>query len=466
MKTFITFLLIILIYANASAQCYIKIAAGDSHTLAIRIDGTLWAWGRNDYGQLGDGSTVNKNTPTQIGLDNNWQQIDAFGYQSIALKTDGSLWGWGRNDYGQVGDGNHGNGVINSIPTRVGIDTDWVVIDAGGTFAIKNNGSLWGWGFNETGKLGTGESGPHYTPVQIGIATDWSDVSSGPHQVLAVKTNHTLWGWGLNKNGSLAIGPPSQSAYITIPTQTGNNTADWQKVEVGSCCDSKMIKIDSSLWAMGLGYHGNLGNGTFTDVNTPTRIGIDNDWSTISTYNHSCALKVDGKFWIWGANYQGQLGDGTLTNKSNPVQLGNETWLSAEAGLLHTVAIAGDHSLYAWGWNNYGQLGDGTFIDKIVPIQIGTPCPLSIVAFETLGDLKAYPVPTKDKVILQYMLTDEAVVTTTISNNLGQLLYSTITNKNVGNQHEPIDLMPYAKGVYFITIYTNNLRNTVKVIKQ
>jgi alpha-tubulin suppressor-like RCC1 family protein len=133
----------LLFTVNNFAQCWKEIAAGSCHSVAIKADGTLWAWGLNDKGQLGDGMTINKNIPTQIGTDNDWAVIDAEGSNSLALKIDGTLWSWGNNITGQIGDGNFGAGLINTTPTQIGQDNDWVKIACARTFAIKSNGTLW-----------------------------------------------------------------------------------------------------------------------------------------------------------------------------------------------------------------------------------------------------------------------------------------------------------------------------------
>src|SRR3989344_1483851 len=124
-----------------------QISARYKHTIAIKSDGTLWAWGYNLYGQLGDGTTSQRNSPVQIGTDNNWVSISAGGYHTIAIKSDGTLWAWGSNDYGQLGDGTM---VDKTTPAQIGTDANWVSISAGDyhTIALKSDGTLWAWGRN------------------------------------------------------------------------------------------------------------------------------------------------------------------------------------------------------------------------------------------------------------------------------------------------------------------------------
>lgn len=470
MKTLKTIVLIffIILSQNAVSQCWKEVAAGINHTLAIKTDGTLWAWGLNDKGQLGDGTTVNKNVPTQIGTDTDWAIIDAEYYNSIALKTNGTLWAWGENEFGQIGNGNFGNGVISNTPTQIGIHTDWVKISSGGhrTYALKSDGTIWGWGNNLEGHLGIGNTNPHYTPFQIGTATDWLDINAGLNQILAIKTNHTLWGWGLNISGSLAIGPSFEPSVITLPTQTGNNTADWQKINVGGCCNSKMIKTDGSLWAMGAGSFGNLGNGDTQDLNTPTKIGIDTDWKMITNNNHSCALKNNGNLWAWGINFQGQLGDGTNNNSSTPTHVATDLfWKNVVTGLFHTVAITSDGSLYTWGSNNLGQLGDGTFENRNTPTLIGNSCTLSTTGFNTFTSIQVYPNPATNVTTVHYTLKEKSTITFTITNTLGQIVYKQNKTSILGENQESIDLSSFSSGVYYISLQTTNEQNTIKVIK-
>lgn len=471
MKTTNIFLIVLFIIfiQNAYAQCWSQIAAGQYHTLAIKSDGTLWAWGNNDNGQLGDGTAVNKSIPTQIGTDTDWALIDAFYWNTFAIKTDGSLWGWGNNSNGQLGDGNFGSNLYYNSPTRIGLETNWVKITTSSvtTFGLKSNGTIWAWGYNLDGRLGTGDFINHYTPVQVGNDTDWADINAGGNQVLALKSNHTLWGWGLNKSGSLAIGPESETNLIITPTQTGNNTSDWQKIEVGGCCSSKMIKTDGSLWAMGLGSNGNLGNGSILNANSPTQIENVTNWDVIATSNHSCAIKANGTLWSWGLNFAGELGDGSFNNRNIPNQIGlDKTWLIVKTGDYHTVALSDDYTLYAWGYNNKGQLGDGTLQTRTTITQIGNACPLAVADFKSFSAVRAVPNPTANQTALYFVAQVATSFTVSVSNVLGQNIYTQTGQSTLGENREFIDLTSLSAGVYYVTINTQGQQNVVKVVKK
>lgn len=444
------------------SQCWTQVAAGHSHTLGIKSDGTLWAWGLNDRGQLGDGTTINKNEPVQIGTDTDWWKIDAEGYNSLALKTNGTLWSWGSNNAGQIGDGNFGSTINVTSPLQIGTDSDWVVIEAARAFAIKNDGTLWGWGKNDQGHLGTGDTNPYYTPVQIGSDNDWADVSSGGNQTLAIKTNGTLWGWGLNHSGSLGIGPVSN--FVMEPTQTGNNSADWAKISVGGCCSSKMIKTDGTLWAMGNGNQGNIGDGLWTDVNSPTQIGTDTDWNQVAVSNHTLALK-NNHLWTWGYNGAGQLGNGNLLNSNNSGQVGIGEWQDIATGVNSSVAIDAAGSLYTWGWNNQGQLGDGTFADKNVPTLIGFACTLKNAAFNFRDAVNFAPNPVSDYAKIRYYLKQTSTVEIKVTSLAGRVVFEKCQDGLIGDNQFSLDLTHYTTGLYLLTLKTAAGSATVKVIK-
>jgi len=194
MKKYLLFLLLLVMQLNA--QCWEKIATGYRHTIAIKDDGTLWGWGANWRGQLAQNpDELEFTSPVQISYDNNWKEIDCGVDHSIAVKTDGTLWGWGYNLHGQVGIGEDTEEIFEL--RQIGTDNNWKSIFCGhvNTFAIKNDGTLWGWGGN-SGCLGDGTMTEKNSPVQIGTDTDWEMIASASTHTLGIKTDGTLWAWG------------------------------------------------------------------------------------------------------------------------------------------------------------------------------------------------------------------------------------------------------------------------------
>ena len=365
MKKIVLLLLFTISSFFANAQCWKEISAGwNNHTLAIQPDGSLWAWGANNSGSIGDGTTTLRNIPVQIGSATNWLKVDAGRNCSSAIKSDGTLWTWGVNSSGQLGDGTT---TSKSSPTQIGTGTDWSIcaIAESHTLAIKTDGTLWAWGFNGSGQLGNNSTTNATAPIQIGTETNWAKIDGGQNFSVAIKTDGTLWGWGVGtRNGS--------SSSNLVPTQIGSDT-NWSKIATGSV-HTIAIKTDGTLWTWGSNFTGQLGNNSTTANSTPTQVGVATNWLNIAGgTEYSVASTTAGTFWAWGRNVYRNLGDGTTINRLLPVQIGTETdWTKVSAGESHTIGLKNNRSRQVWGDNAVGQFGNGTAISSAVPVLVGT----------------------------------------------------------------------------------------------
>ena len=329
-----------------------QLSAGPYASMGVKTDGTLWGWGANGQGNLGNGAVANISSPVQIGLLTNWKQVVTSQSQSLAVKTDGTLWAWGFNNHGQVGN----NSVSSySSPIQIGALTNWKQVAIGGTnngsdlfqsFGIQSNGTLWAWGNNAFGYLGNNTITSYSSPIQVGTLTNWRYVAASVNHVAAVKTDGTLWAWGYNALGGLGNG---SIAYYSSPIQVGALTT-WQYVACGYQ-STYGIQSNGTLWAWGQNNIGNLGNGTTSYYSSPIQIGALTNWKYVSasnsfnnitsnSYSGAGAIKTDGTLWVWGNNGNGQLGIGNTTNYSSPIQVGTlTTWKTIQVG-YQVLAIA------------------------------------------------------------------------------------------------------------------------------
>jgi len=344
------------------------IAAGWMHTVALKADGTLWAWGHNVYGQLGNGDIFSRSTPTPVAGGATWTTIAAGAIHTVALMTGGTLWTWGSSMDGQIGDGAKTG---RPTPTQIATGTTWRAIAAGTdhTIAVRSDGTLWGWGLNDDGQLGAGTMpGPELAPTQIGTGTTWNTVAAGWKYTIALKSDGTLWAWGMNADGQLGDGTIS-SRETPTPIAGG---ATWRAIAAG-WTHTIALKSDGTLWAWGKNADGQLGDGTISSRNTPTPIAGGATWSAIAAgANHSLAIRTDGTLWAWGSNTNGEIGDGTVnTLRPTPTQIGiGTTWSAVAGGFHHTIALKSDGTVWVWGENGEGKLGDATTTDRFIPTLI------------------------------------------------------------------------------------------------
>lgn len=347
---------------------YLGVSGGLEHTLAIKQDGTLFAWGRNQTGQLGDGTFLDRTTPTAIGTSKIWKKVVAGDYHAIGLRTDGTLWAWGRNLNGQLGTGNSAS---TNVPVPVGTEADWVDV-AAGTYhsaAVKSDGTVWTWGRNTVGQLGLGDNVDRFDPQKVVTATNtWVAVAAGADHTVVLNASGALWGWGNNFSGQLGLGTNTNTLSpmaVVDPNAAavaaGASPTRWSAVAAGGA-HTLAIQTNGRLYAWGSNLKGQLGNGLGVDSNVPTRVGTDGDWASVSAgREHSAATRIGGTLWVWGGNGDAQLGNGTFTSQVVPSQVGSSAnWAKVGTGPFTTFAVATDGLLWGWGRNAEGQQGNGT----------------------------------------------------------------------------------------------------------
>ena len=329
---------------GGTTWCQVSVA--DFHTAAVKTDGTLWTWGSSSRGALGTNSEVNRSSPgTTAGGGTTWCQASAGRRGSAAVKTDGTLWTWGDNPFGQLGDGTK---VSRSSPgTTAGGGTTWCQVSSGGyrTAAIKTDGTLWTWGNNAWGALGNNCASERSSPgTTAGGGTTWCNVSVnyGTH-AMGIKTDGTLWTWGSNFKGELGN---NSVVNRSSPGTTAGGGSNWKQA-VPSVQHSAAIKSDGTLWTWGYNYSGQLGDNSTVSRSSPgTTVGGGTTWCAVAaggsgTSGATAGIKTNGTLWTWGNNLCGRLGSNTIAGRSSPGTTagGGTTWCSVCASYGHMAAL-------------------------------------------------------------------------------------------------------------------------------
>ena len=340
------------------------------------VSGELWMWGADGAGRLGVGTAyATKTSPVQVGALDTWTQVFVSSKNTtFATQSDGTLWAWGRNNFGSLG---HGDVIYKSSPVQSGVDTDWGDAKLAGHWdvgAIKSDGTLWTWGRDSNGSLGRGTKDVRLsTPTQLGSDTDWYKISNDGGQFLALKTDGTLWGWGLNQFGQLGTGTVIN---FSSPVQIGAST-DWVEIQTGLNF-SGAIKSDGTLWTWGASPWGQNGRGNLISISSPVQVGALTDWSLLTGQGYNmAAIKTDGTIWAWGkGNPGGGVGDGFSINRSSPVQLGALTdWyfvnMGVGSGSGRGIAMKTDSTVWVWGDGQGYGLGLSDLIRRSSPVQLG-----------------------------------------------------------------------------------------------
>lgn len=377
--------------ANAAAMTgFTQVSISGAFTCALKTDGTVWCWGNNAAGKLGDGTTTNRNRPVQVSALTGVTSVEA-GYDfTCALKSNGTVWCWGTNGNGQLGNGTTTN---SSTPVQVTGLTNATQLATGPGHAcvVKNDATVACWGWNVNHMLGDGTVTSRTTPVSVSGITTAIQVRAGSWNtcVLLVDQTITCWGSGSQMRGS---GGSGSASVKTSPT--GISGVTMMSNSKGQHICSKLTDETVKCW--GYNDHGQVGDNTQVDKNSPVVIPELAGVNAISTNNHtSCAIKADQTVLCWGWGGWNQLGNGSTADKFVPTAVPNVTGVTQiSAGYTHTCVVLADTSIQCWGKNDSGELGDGTTTSRSLAVTVLAPAvtlapPSSIAVTATASTAKS-----------------------------------------------------------------------------
>ncbi|RNL60735.1 hypothetical protein EFK50_20740 [Nocardioides marmoriginsengisoli] len=370
--------------ANVAPAVPVAVGAGGQFSCRTDADQKLWCWGYNESGQLGINGTIGdgpgKLTPQQVGTATDWSGITTGNNNLITERHACALrgtdaWCWGSDKNGEIGAGGTAAGNT-AVPVKVVGGLSWAKLDAGwnSTCGVTTTGALYCWGKNDQGQLGIGSASVNdvNAPARVGVANDWTSVSTGYNFGCAIKATGTLWCWGANHRGQLGTGGTTSTS---APVQVGTAT-DWSKVRVGYgyTCG---IRTNGTLWCWGITDGGSLGNGetandTAKDVLAPVQVGTATNWSDVTAGSgQTCAVNTAGQLWCWGKNGNGQVGNNSLADQGTPIRIGTASnWETVSAGDTHTCGVQTDGDIFCWGANTKGQLGNNSTAQSRVPVGV------------------------------------------------------------------------------------------------
>tara|TARA_B100000427_G_scaffold325367_1_gene332098 strand:- start:65 stop:1222 length:1158 start_codon:yes stop_codon:yes gene_type:complete len=351
-------------------QAYNKINQGSIWEYSSSVN-SFFIWGRNQFGELGQNSPANSNLSSPTQIPGSWSEITSFSgsYSIGGIKTDRTWWAWGKNQYGQLGQNQ--KDVHYSSPVQIPGTWSEAEIGATNSYGINTSGELFVMGFDNDGAMGVNTKSVSYSsPTQIPGST-WKQVGLNYYGMAATKTDGALWAWGAAGDGQLG---QNSRTYYSSPVQIPGTT--WSIVKGTGSSNFLAIKTDGTLWAWGANGNGALGlnQATGFKASSPTQVGSDSDWSDISAGGCVGAIKTDGTLWMWGSGGSGRLGQNATQSKSSPVQVPGTTWAQVKCDSDRTYARKTDGSIWAMGANEYGTLGQNSPGPSGVssPIQIGS----------------------------------------------------------------------------------------------
>lgn len=360
------------------------VSAGAQHGCLVRDSGELRCWGSNEHGQLGTGPKgAVVTSPAVVAPGTTWRQVSAGGGTTCGVRTDRSLWCWGLNHKGQVGDGTTTDRLA---PTRVGTATDWDTVSADwfNTCATTTSGRAFCWGDNSAGQVGDGTETRRLVPTPVAGTAGWRSVQTGGWHTCGVRQDGTAACWGRNDFGELGTGTTRKAL---VPAAVAGR--DWRGIEVswaGSCG----LRSNGAVACWGRGDQGQVGDGARTHRSTPRTVVVPAASAVTVGDAHACALDRSGTAWCWGTSDRGALGAGRTTSSPTPVSTGRRL-ASIDAGWMSTCGTTSTGALSCWGENSGGQLADGTRTDTAARpataavAASGAPLAFNLATFNLLG---------------------------------------------------------------------------------
>ncbi len=374
---------------NLPPSPIVQVWGGGRHTMALLTNGSVWTWGSDVSGKLGDNQSCVDYTdtshdshlplrvhgPGNVGYLNSIIAVSAGESHNTALKSDGTVWTWGWNALGQLGDGTTNDA---HTPVQVVGLTNIVAISGRGyhTLALKSDGTVWAWGLNSSGQLGNGSTSFTMLPMQVKGLTNPANISAGYTISMARMSNGTLQVWGTDRKGEMGQGISNYISYVPVPVPGISNvisvSADFQEPEA--------LKADGTIWMWGWNNLGQLGIGTTNDTNVAMQVlNLTNMiFAGMTGDRDNCAIRADHTVWTWGRNYNGQLGIGTMDQDAHPIPVqvppfGNANVVLVQTPDWHSLALEADGTLWGWGANDHGQLGNTTTNDSYSPAPVLWP---------------------------------------------------------------------------------------------